>query len=679
MTKKTITLQRGFISLAAILVWISIYVSPMHSWGLPFIWLATKGFLAFLLPGVLLSNIIYKVPKKGFIHHISIGFLLSTAVLSGLGVIGMALNLPAAGIHITVAGLTLVLILYASLTLDIPRSPGVQVRFSSISMLLCGVAFFLFSLLVADFSHDTQTYNAYVYDFAHATSLGFAEPILHTGTLPTTRLWFVMWPMSLANMLFFSGMPLLEIYPYFIPFITLMLIVSVYMLARRLDLSPPLAALAVVVQLVAVFGFGEEYSFMSFPLLIEDKYIAGLILFNIIFSLLITYQTDKKRRNYAMYFISILTLLSVHATMTVIIGAAVGIYGLYRLTINRAYRFFAMVLLPFAIAATVLLGLRLADSAQYAIVVKPIEDPEMRELVLGRINAIDGTPFVGMSLALADDIRYYLFFAIASVALWNVARRKTRHIEIFLLAVFALLVFILVPYTGWLLGIGITPYHLYRVRFILPFGIAAAYFVGLALERIENRHLQNVVVSLVMLASVTFFVLGTIIPASEELRTDFQTLMLGEDIHVRWYTDELLEILQAIETHADEPYESVLTEPAWAMNFVPTGSSSVVPYLFRSRTLISRQAALPAHTAQRRHQLYDEMFADDVSAVTFQNLFAESEADYLIVNNIWWINEDHQSQYGTVLQEVATTDFLTLLTLRTREDTSVSSESERQE
>ena len=657
-------INRWRVLLAAMLLWTVIYLTPAHTAGAPLIWLAMKGFFAFLLPGWLMARLIYAGDNIGIAQTLNLGFLLSIAILSGLGLVGLVLGLPAIAVHGSIAVLSLGLLLYASLYTEADTFTWrwLRIGWMQASGLLSGLLLLLFSLLISDFTADAQTYNAFTYEFVHSPALSFQEPILNSEALPTSRLWLALWPMALANMIFFSGAELLNVYPYFAPFLVFVLMTSVYGLARRFGFRPQLAALAVVLQIVAVFGFGVEYSFMSFGLLFGDKYIAALILFNIVFWMLLRYETHTDWRNYTMYFIGVIVLPLVHSTVTVLIGAAV---GLYMLMTKQCLRSMLRLLMPFGVAALILSGLRLADGSGYAVSAQlPTNDREWwAELVMGRVNVIEGTLFVGMSPALADDARYYLLAMVACVALWRVLRRKAERVEMFLLAMCTLLVFILIPYTGWLLGVAITPYHLYRVRFILPFGIAAAYLLRFIVENFDIQFRRDMFVVGVATLGISFFVIGTVLPAWDEVQAEFTVLARGQDIHVRWYTDELLMLSETIEAQANGMDQRVLTYPIWTMNFAPSASLKMTPFLFRAPVIFARHAGLPSEEARVRYALYAEMFAEDVDAKTFADLFARSEVDYLIVPKSWWIGDDYQTKYREIFQIVAETDFLVLMVL----------------
>jgi len=102
---------------------------------------------------------------------------------------------------------------------------------------------------------------------------------------------------------------------------------------------------------------------------------------------------------------------------------------------------------------------------------------------LRRVDIIDGTLFYGISRYQTQGLPYEISLAAVFVSLFYFWRQKAAR---YVLAAFLVLGVGMFPYTGWIVGMFTTPFQLWRLTWLMPFGLAFALLVWFGFEIIQK-------------------------------------------------------------------------------------------------------------------------------------------------------------------------------------------------
>lgn len=433
----------------------------------------------------------------GVATRLLLGFSTSLAVVGIVGLGGSLLRVPT-GVATVVIAVALALVLRAAVLragagILVPRlAPGSDPWSAVVvaAALLLGA-----SLAFAPYvGGDDFTHVARVVAFGQNERLGYSALALGGPNVLPPRYWLSFWPLWQALVA-----RLAHVHPLALtandlgPLLAPLALLAVADLARALGASARLAALAVAAQLALLLcaPARTQPGFLFFDRLGEDKFVAFFVLAPVAFAALarVVAAPRPTAAAYARLACAWVALAFSHPTSLGMTFLVAGAFGTLELVCARAWR---ATLTALAIVVAVTSGAASVRLVPHPFFDKLERGPEARfasveqdENPQARINLVAGTPFFGVGRGAAPLGAQAIGGLVLAVALASARRDRLARFVAASLGVVGLAV---VPYTGWLIGKVLPPFHLWRILCLVPFGLGAA----LLARRVATRAPRHV-------------------------------------------------------------------------------------------------------------------------------------------------------------------------------------------
>jgi hypothetical protein len=114
------------------------------------------------------------------------------------------------------------------------------------------------------------------------------------------------------------------------------------------------------------------------------------------------------------------------------------------------------------------------------------ENDEFARFGVRRIDIIEETGFYGISHYLTRGLPYEVSVVAVVFTLFFFWKNKSAR---YVLAAFLVLGVSMFPYTGWIVGTFTTPFQLWRLTWLMPFGLAFAFLVWAVFELAQKNKL----------------------------------------------------------------------------------------------------------------------------------------------------------------------------------------------
>jgi hypothetical protein len=235
--------------------------------------------------------------------------------------------------------------------------------------------------------------------------------------------------------------------------------------------------------------------------------------------------------------------------------------------------------------------------------------------------------FYGIAPELVTGFPYRLSLLAAGIGIFSLKNRKAAR---YLVAAFLTVGLFIFPYTGWIFGMAFTPNQLWRVTWLMPFGISIAFLVHVGLETLynhlvwlpkHNRSLQNISI----LCCQMILLLGTfyLIPWAEG-NLGFGPMKPGS---VRWY-QEYIEMGQVMQEKVP-PQAVIIGGPKRTTN-------DMIPSLSLDVQLVSFRNERGGRTAP----IWEAMVSEDTPLDERMALFEKYNVSYLLLRGkVSWMED----------------------------------------
>ncbi|NOH02937.1 MAG: hypothetical protein HND47_13735 [Chloroflexi bacterium] len=341
---------------------------------------------------------------------------------------------------------------------------------------------------------DAFTYNALLYYFQHAPSLTFDFPDA-LNRLEIPRFWIAYWPLVEAMISTFSGVDGLFITGSLLPpLLVCFSFMGVFTLARTLGLSRLLAGAAVLAQGFSLMRLTRQNQpgNLFFQRLTEDKVVAAFVLSLILLVLVVEYFENPTHRKLLLIWLAAWAMVFTHPVQFGMACMIAGVYGLPSLS-KKELRF-RYVLLIGVLASVVIVpylfrfgGGEYSQSLSFSLEDVAAND-EFARFGVRRVDIIEGTQFYGISRYLTVGLPYEISLVSALLSLFFFWRNTTAR---YILSSFLVLGVAMFPYTGWIVGMFTTPFQLWRLTWLTPFGIAFAFLLWFGFEMAQKIKLPE--------------------------------------------------------------------------------------------------------------------------------------------------------------------------------------------
>jgi hypothetical protein len=476
-----------------IIFWFFLALFPWQNWfsGLMVLQFLV-GFIIYLVPG-LLTFLYINEDKNISLRVILGGFIVSIFVTGILGVLARLFHLNFLFIRLVFTfwgTLMLFLYLFKPISFVLRFEKIVWWQAVLFACTVGGVVFFA-SINEPPLIHDDAfTYNALVYYFQHAPVLDFTFPD-SLSRLEIPRFWIAYWPLVEALISGFSGVDGLLIAGSLLPrLLTCFSFMGIYSLGNTLGLPRPIAAVAVLAQGVSLMRLTDQNSqpgFIFFQRLTEDKVVAAFVISIVLIQLAAEYLEKPSVRGLILASIAALAMMFTHPVQFGMTCMIIGLYGLpLFIKHQERSRYFALIgVLAFFVFIPYLFrfgGGEYSKTLSFSLKDVAANDEFVR-LGKERVNIIEGTMFYGISSSLTTGLPYKSGLAASIVALFFFLHNKAAR---YILASFLVLGVSMLPYTGWIIGMFTTPFQLWRLTWLMPFGIAIAFLLWIGHETLQK-------------------------------------------------------------------------------------------------------------------------------------------------------------------------------------------------
>jgi hypothetical protein len=322
----------------------------------------------------------------------------------------------------------------------------------------------------------------------------------------------------------------------------------------------------------------DQVGVMFFNRLVEDRVVAVLLLLPI-FALVVTSYLKQPTNNRA--FLAVLVGAALVLTHPTITGLAIGVIGLYAgmdFFARRNRRATLVVLGILALMLAVLLGLRALQPAYASKIVFGVDEELLRGGQLRRIVHW-GQSLYAVPFKIVTEIPYAWTVLATLLAMMQL---KTSFAARWLVSAMLILASVLVPFTAPLWSLAVPAAQLWRVAWIAPFGIAAAYLVARVGNRLAPRMRPRVNWSAVALVSaMALILLGAAygeLAARGNLKS-LHTIRLPK--HAQGNYADLIALRPALDARLQQP-AVVVGGDKWLNEHLPGVTANVRVISFRS-------------------------------------------------------------------------------------------------
>ena len=480
--------NKQYFSAVFVLAWFFVSLFPWQMWfesaEIPrFVF----GTLLYFVPGTL--TFLYLSDDKNLSPRVVLGgFVLSIFVTGVLGMLARLFQLNFTFINwgFSLWGAVVIFLFFL-------HEIKVTFRFEKITaweivllFFAAGGAIYFASFARPPLIHDDAfTYNALLYYYQHASALVFQFPV-SLDRLEIPRFWIAYWPLAEAMISDLSGVDgLLITGVYLPPALACLSFLGIYSLGRTLSLPRAAAGLAILAQGFSLMRLTKwnQPGNLFFQRLTEDKIVAAFVISLVLILLMVEYLEKPSGRKLNLVGITALAMVFTHPIQFGMTCMIIGVYGLPSL-LDKNVRWKYVVLIG-VLAAVVLIpyifrfgGGEYSQTLSFSL--EDVEENnEFARFGVRRIDIVEGTGFYGISRYLTRGLPYEVSLVAVALALFFFWRNKSAR---YVIAAFLTLGVSMFPYTGWIIGLFTTPFQLWRLTWLMPFGLAFAFLAWAVFE-----------------------------------------------------------------------------------------------------------------------------------------------------------------------------------------------------
>ena len=457
----------------------------------------------FILPGAFLFLILRERESNSInaVEIISVGFALSVAILSIIGLVGRILGLPFWFVKLFFA----LTGFFSLLSLDRSVVSVVAIRTYCVRLLhnilttpsliiavilTTAVAFDGYQLFI-----DDWTYAAYSMNWQYSNHLGFGNIVHQVNVLEQSRFWLALYPMFHALISDLSGVPVFLIYSGYLElFLVPFAVLTAFWFAQVLGLSRKNSGLSVLIQIIFyIMMVGESWpvGFWFFRNMAEDKVAAVFLLAPVFFALVLRIFDYPSRRMWALLFLCGLGLMLTHPVIlflacSIVLGITAFSASSGKINLVRATQLVIMLvflLMPFSI-----IRFYGPQSGDISVDAASVDATYQVERYVDVVNDV----FYGMNLDVLklvdispESSNYVIFqfvrllpiFISIIAGVLALINTKKGILYWYVIVCLALVALAATPYTGWILGYFISGRMLSRVSWFSPLGLSGVMVI----------------------------------------------------------------------------------------------------------------------------------------------------------------------------------------------------------
>lgn len=620
--------------------------------------------LWFLTPGIFITRNLKLRQALGTAEAAADGFAVSCLLGAGLYFYAANMNQTPATVMLIfwLTGPGAGLLLVFRRLRQSPRPP-IHVKFypqQTFLILMAILVVFLHSrVALADHIYvsdaDYTIYNAFVTHFAESEALMDREVVYGTQNRPYHRFLLAYWPANQAIMVQVADANVLRLFTFIAPYMIVVVMLSVYALAKAVGFSTEMALFAVIAHSALLLSMPLGWMFpgdVFSTRLMQDKGIAAFILAPILFRNVIQYY--KQRHGTQLFFVIVttLSLMFTHPTIMVFVAIIIGLLSVLNTITDGDIIRSGIVIGVLALAMVPPLFQRVFDKhlnqatepvATYTV--SFTENPNQADLRV--IDLIVGTRFYGFNEHRVNSLAFGIFVMASVVAVgWGIYPKASK----LLAAAFALFLLGYIPYTGWIIGLIVTPNQLVRIPWLMPIGIGAAYLVFAIWQLGINKFIKSITMWLSLCAAAVAFIGIYDLPERQERIEEITDFYQEQD--VVYGLDAFITFERVGQQFAELGAESkvVLAEDPLS-TWLPaiSGNTYTVSYMMNNRYW---QGGLTQGEGASLTRKYERLISEQTSIPRWNQLMQELGVDYIVVKQGDDFHRRLQTELASYVDEV---------------------------
>ena len=477
-------------------------------------------------------------------------------------------------------------------------------------MLLFAITLAARLCLAPGLSSDDLTHVARIAAFQQREQLGFQGIAFGGDNVIAPRYWLAFWPLVAAVLSTLSDIQPLELTTNYLgALLGAVAALAVFNLARALGLSRRLAVVAVLAQLggLLLATSRDQPGVLFFNRVAEDKFFAFFVLAPICMQMVLAYLDRPTLAKLARVALAWLALTLSHPTSLGMVALVVGAFCVLELLLagRRAAVLVLVVIVPLTGAAALV---RFVPHVYHQHVFFDVESAKQeKEITAGRkrrVSADSRHPLLRDRIRLGR--RYRACRRRRGALALHCCARTGSAMRAFVLASLSVVASAVIPYTGWILGRLVTPFHLWRILCLVPYGIGAAFLVGVVQRHPAARRSSTPLASRGCVVGATVLLLAISHHAGQrvgarlaslQLRPDWQrSLLVSPDWQLPY--PEVAELGRLLRAEAGAG--AVVLASRSLNDLVPSLAASAELLTFRSTTQSMLHAGIPLAEARGR-------------------------------------------------------------------------------
>ena len=479
------------LSIVLVLVWLFLILFPWQPWLGSFeVVRFYLGCLIYIAPGFAAFWLVSD-DKVISVRILLGGFVVSIFVTGIMGILARLFQLNFLFIRGGLAGWGV--LVFALLPYQKQKARWKFEKFTWLEILLLsiaagGVVYFIAITEPPLLHDDAFTYNALLYYFQHAPVLNFhMVPALDRMEIP--RFWIAYWPLVEAVISDLGRVDGLLVAGAYLPrVLACFSFLGFYRLMRSLGLSRLLTGAAILAQgfsLMRLTG-NTQPGYLFFQRITEDKAVAAFVISLIVISLVVEYLDKPSGSRLLLVGVSALAMAFTHPVQFGMTCLIIGVYGLPSLVRKDLRNKYLAMLAVLAVIALIPYMFRFGGGEYAHSLNFSVTDMSRNadvERLVRVVDIVKGTPYYGILTSLTTGLPYEVALAATLLSLFFFWKNNFAR---YLLAAFLVLGVSIFPYTGWIVGLFTTPSQLWRLTWLMPFGLGFAFLMWAGLEMIRK-------------------------------------------------------------------------------------------------------------------------------------------------------------------------------------------------
>ncbi len=478
---------------------------------------AFVGIILYMLPGVLFALIL----KPTITHWSSLlttGFILSFVLAVILWLIVLILGSSATVLQwlYTLVGLIFLVrlsyqqfpsqLFHLELEWKISHTLLLSLGILSILVVLSQLAEPGFGNLGGDY----RAYNPLVSLYAQAETFTLLDPYLGSDITMQYRMWLAVWTVPQALIINFSQLHILTSFHLLSFYLAIFVFITSFDVVRRFDIPQSFCFIAfpILAFLIITHLHPDQFGLRFLRTISQDKLMVSFVLAPLAVVTTLEYLKQPSRINLFLVILSILAVMLGHPTKffntSLIIGAMTCLYVIIR---SHHWRHIIIIAVICGTWMTIPFGIRIVSEAE-GVELWTGDVEYMLELRSAHVpsNESETGEYLGIDPDLINDEVYVMLGLAVILSLFYI---RQNNAFLFIVPFVLLLLVALQPFTSIILGRIISHSQLWRIPWMLSYGVIGAmtlWMCYLSIRRLSPMLSSLFHWSMIILASVLFIV-----------------------------------------------------------------------------------------------------------------------------------------------------------------------------